>query len=149
MKESASVLQFALSISRCHQAKVANADKAVGEHMEEEPADKLPGSQADKPVGSRVLVIPGTEGNGLTIKGEEPLVGEGYPVGVMAQVAEDMPGPTEGRFGVDDPFDSPKFSDPPFEDRWVSPVSDAAGEGELSLLEGPLEAVEELPTDHF
>ena len=128
---------------------MANADKAVREYMEEEPPDKLPGSQADKPVGSRVLVIPGTEGNGLPIKGQEPLVGEGYPVGVMAQVAEDMPGPTEGRFGVDDPFDSPKFSDPPFEDRWVSPVSYVAGEGELSLLEGPLEAVEELATDHL
>jgi len=92
LKESASVLEFGPNISRCHQAKVANADKAVGEHMEEEPADKLPGSQADKPVGSRVLVIPGTEGNGLPIKGQEPLIGEGYPVGVMAQVAEDMPG---------------------------------------------------------
>ena len=138
LKESASVLEFALNISRSHQAKMANADKAVREYMEEEPADKLPGSQADKPVGSRVLVIPGTEGNGLPIKGQEPLVGEGYPVGVMAQVAEDMPGSTEGRFGVDDPFGSPEFSDPPFEDRWASPVSDVAGEGELSLLEAHL-----------
>ena len=149
MKESASGLEFGLNITRCHQAIVANADKAVREDMEEEPPDELPGSQADKPVGSRVLVVPGTKGDGLAIKGKESLVGDGHPVGVMAQVAEDMPGATEGRFGVDDPFGSLKFSDPPFEDHWISPAGDLAGEAELSLLEGSLQAVEELPTDHF
>jgi hypothetical protein len=59
---------------------MANADKAVREDMEEAP-DELPGSQAYKPGGSRVLVVPGTEGNGLAIKGEEPLLGDGHPVG--------------------------------------------------------------------
>ena len=117
--------------------------------MEEESPDELPGSQADKPVGSRVLVVPGTEGNGLAIKGQEPVVGDGHPVDVMAQVAEDMPGSTERRFGVDDPFGSPEFSNPPFEDHWISPGGDLTGEAELSLLEGSLQAVEELPTDHF
>ena len=138
LKESASVLEFALNISWSHQAKMANADKAVRKYMEEEPPDKLLGRQADKPVGSRILVIPGTEGNGLPIKGQEPLVGEGYPVGVMAQVAEDMPGATERRFGVDDPFGSSKFSNPPFEDCWVSPAGDLSGEAELSLFEADL-----------
>ena len=138
MKESVSVLEFGLNISRCQEAEVTNADKAVRKYMEEEAADKLLGRQADNPVGSRVLVIPGTEGNGLAIKGKEPLAGDGYPMCVMAQVAEDMPGPTEGGFGVDDPFGSLKFSDPPFEDRWVSPVGDVAGEGELSLFEAHL-----------
>lgn len=138
LKEAASGLEFGLNISRRHQAEVADADKAVGEYMEEEAPDKLLGSQADKPVGSRVLVVPGTEGNGLAIKGKEPLVGDGHPVGVMPQVAEDMPGSTEGRFGVDDPFDSPESSDPPFEDHWISPIGDVAGEGELSLLEAHL-----------
>ena len=89
-------------------------------------------------MGSRLLVIPGTQGNGLAIQGKEPLVGDGHAVGVMAQVAEHMPGPTEGRFGVDNPFGSLKFSDPSFEDRWVSPVGDVAGEAELSLFEAHL-----------
>jgi len=128
---------------------MANTDKAVGEYVEEESPDKLLGRQTHNPVGSRVLVIPGTEGNGLAIKGEEPLVGDGHPVGVMAQVSEDMPRPTERRFGVDDPFGSSKFSDPPVEDCWVSPAGDVAGEGKLSLFEAHLQAVEELPTEHF
>jgi len=149
LKEAASVLEFALNISRRHQAEVADADKAVGQYMKEEPPDKLLGSQSDEPVGAGVLVIPGTEGNRLTIKGQESLVGDGHPVGVMPQVAEDIAGPTEGRFGVDDPFGSPEFSDPPFEDRWISPAGDLTEEVHLSLFEDPLQAVEELPADHF
>jgi len=121
----------------------------VGEYVEEEPPDKLLGSQSDEPVGAGVLVVPGTEGNRLTIKGQEPLVGDGHPVGVMPQVAEDIAGPTEGRFGVDDPFGSPEFSEPPFEDRWISPAGDPTGEAYLSLFEKPLQTVEELPPDHF
>ena len=106
LKKAVSFLKFDLNISRCHQAKVTNADEAVGEYVEEEPADKLLGSQSDKPVGSRVLVIPGTEGHGLLIRGYEPLVGDSHPVGVMAQVTEHMPRSTEGCFGVDNPFSS-------------------------------------------
>ena len=149
LKQAASVLEFALNISRRHQAEVADPDKAMGQYMKEEPPDKLLGSQSDEPVGAGVLVIPGTEGNRLTIKGEEPLVGDGHPVGVMAQVAEDMPRPAEGRFGIDDPLGSSEFSDPPFEDRWVSPAGDLTEEAHLSLFEDPLQAVEELPADHF
>ena len=104
MKESVSVLEFGLNISRCHQAKMSNADKPVGQYVEEEAPDELLGRESDEPVRARVFVIPGTEGHRLPIKGKEPLVGNGYPVGVMAEVAEDMPGTTEGRFGVDHPF---------------------------------------------
>jgi hypothetical protein len=149
LKESVSVLEFGLNISRCHQAKMSNADKPVREDVEEEAPDELLGSESDEPGGARVFVIPGTEGDRLPIKGKEPLVGDGYPVSVMAEVAEDMPGPTEGRFGVDDPLGSPESSDPPFEDRWVSPVGDVAGEAEHSLFEGLLEAVEKLTPDHL
>ena len=149
LKKAVSGLEFALNISRRHQAEVADTDEAVGEYVEQEPPDKLLGSQSDEPVGAGVLVVPGTEGNRLAIKGEEPLVGDGHPVGVMAQVAEDIAGPAEGCFGVDDPLGSSEFSDPPCEDRWISPTGDLTGEVHLSLFEDPIQAVEELPADHF
>ena len=126
MEERGGFLEFGVSISRCHQAEVANADKAVGEHMEEEATDKLLCREADEPVGSRLRVVPGTEGNGLILRGHEPLIGDRHPVGVMAQVTEDMPGPTEGRFGVDHPLDTSEFSRQPVEGRWVSPTGDVA-----------------------
>lgn len=126
LEEACGFLEFGLNISRCHQPKVTDTDKAVGEHMEEEATDELLCSEADEPIGSRVTVIPGAEGNGLIIRAHEPLVGDGHPVGVMAQVTEDMPGPTEGGFGVDHPFDTSEFSGEPVEGRWVSPTGDVA-----------------------
>jgi hypothetical protein len=149
LEEACGFLEFGLNISRCHQAKVPDTDKAVGEDMEEEATDKLLCREADPPIGSRATVIPGAEGNGLIIRAHEPLVGDGHPVGVMAQVTEDMPGPTEGRFGVDHPLDRPEFFGEPLEGRWVCPMGDLPGEGKLTLFEGLLKALEELAADHF
>jgi len=125
LKETASLLEFGLDVSGCHETEVADANKPRGEHMEEEAADELPGDQSDKPIGSRLL-IPDPEGHRLAIKGHESLVGDGHPMGVMAEVAEDVPGATEGRFGVYHPFHSSEFSREPFKDHWVSPVGDVA-----------------------
>jgi hypothetical protein len=149
LKKAASFLEFGLSISRCHEAKVADTDKAVGEHMEEEATDELLCREADQPMGPWIVVIPGAEGNGLIIASHKPLVGDGHPVGVMTQVAEDVLRSTEGRFGIDDPFGSSEFSDKPFEDRRVSPVGEFAGEEERVLLEGLTQAIKELAPDHF
>jgi len=149
LKEACGFLEFGLNISRCHEPEVSDADKAVGEHMEEEATDKLLCREADEPVGSWVRVIPGAEGNGLILRGHEPLVGDGHPVGVMAQVREDVPGSTEGRLGVDDPLDTSEFSRQPVEGRWVSPAGDVTREDELPLFEGLLEALKKLSSDHL
>jgi hypothetical protein len=97
-------LKFGLHISRCHEPEVTDTDKTVGQDMEQETANELLCRQADESVGSRVLVIPGTEGNGLPIEGHESLVGDGGAVGVMAQVAKDMLGTIEGGLSVGVPF---------------------------------------------
>ena len=149
MEKTRGFLEFGLNISRCHQPKVADADKAVGEHMEEEATDKLLCSETDQPIDSRLVVVPGAEGNGLIIRGHEPLVGDGHPVGVMTQVAEDVPRSAEGGFGVDDPLDRPEFFGEPLEGRWVCPMGDLPGEGKLTLFEGLLKALDELAADHF
>jgi hypothetical protein len=149
LKETASLLEFGLDVSGCHEAEVPDPDEAFGEHMEEEATDKLERWQVDESVRSGLLISPGPEGHRLSIKGQESLVGDGHPVGVMAQVAEDVPGATEGGLGIDDPFHSSEFPHEPFEDRHVSPMPDLAGEGELTLLERLAQAIEELPTDHL
>jgi len=149
MEKTRGFLEFGLNISRCHQPKVADANKAVGEHMEEEATDKLLCSEADPPIGSRVVVIPGAEGDGLILRGHEPLVGDGHSVGVMTQVAEDVLRSAEGGFGVDDPLDRPEFFGEPLEGRWVCPMGDVTGEGKLILFEGLLKAFDKLAADHF
>ncbi len=135
--------EFALRMSRCHEPKVTDTDKPVGQDMEQETADELLCGQADKPVGTRVLVVPGTEGNGLPIEGHESLVGDGGAVGVMAQVAEDMLGTIERGLRVGIPFDSSQVADESFEGRRVL---EARREPKIALTPGLLEAVEEFAT---
>ena len=149
LEETASLLEFGFDVSGCHEAEVPDPDKAFGQHVEEEATDKLGGRQVDASVRSGLLIVPGPEGDRLPIEGHESLVGDGHPVSVMAQVAEDVPGATERRFSIDDPFGSSEFSGEPFEDGNVSPMGDVAGEGELSLLEGLEQAIEELAADHL
>ena len=139
--------KFGLHISRCHEPEVTDTDKTVGQHVQEETADELACGQADKPVGAGLVVVAGTEGNGLLIEGDESLVGDGGAVGVMAQVAEDMLGTIERGFCVGIPFDSSQVADDSFEGGRVLEGLDARREAKIALTEGLLEAVKELATE--
>jgi len=133
-------------MSRCHEAEVTDTNKPVGQDMEEETTDELLCGQTDKPVGTGLVVVAGTEGNGFSIEGDESLVGDGGPVGVMAQVAEHMLGTIERGLRVGVPFDSSQVADEPFEG---GRVLEAGREAKIALTPGLLEAVEELATEQF
>jgi len=66
---------FGGGIAGCEQAEVTDADKAVGEDVEEESAEELPGGQADDSVGAGLRVVACPEGDGFSVKGEDALVG--------------------------------------------------------------------------
>jgi hypothetical protein len=112
--------------------------------MEQETADELLCGQPNKPVGAGLVVVAGTEGNGLSIEGHESLVGDGGAMGVMAQVAKYMLGTIERGFGVGIPFDSSQVAQESFEG---ARVLEARREAKMALTEGLLEAVEELATE--
>jgi hypothetical protein len=112
--------------------------------MEEETADELLCGQPDKPIGTGLVVVADTEGNGLPIEGHESLVGDGGAVGVMAQVAEHMLGTIERGLGVGIPFDSSQVTDESFEG---GRVLEARREAKIALTPGLLEAVEKLATE--
>lgn len=114
-QERAGFFPFGVHITRSQEAEVPDADKSVGEDMEEKAADKLLCGQSDKSVGTGLVVVSRTEGNGFSVKGQDPLVGDGGAVGVMTEVAEDMLRAEEGRFGVSVPLDSPQVPDESFE----------------------------------
>ena len=50
-----------------------------------------------------VGIVSPPEGDAIVFKGHEPMVGNGYAMGVAGQVVEDMYGAAEGWLGVDDP----------------------------------------------
>ena len=109
------LFQFGWGVPRGHQTEVTDTDKPVRKDMEEKATDKLRSGQAEKSVGSGVGVVSGAEGHDLTVEGEEALVGDGGPVGVMAEVAENMLRMAEGGFGVGVPSDSSQVANQSFE----------------------------------
>lgn len=72
--------------------------------MEEEATGKLLSRQGDESVCAGIFVVPGPEGNGLTVEVDEAMVGDGHSVGVMAEVGEDLAGSTKGAFTIGYPF---------------------------------------------
>src|SRR5215831_2640844 len=48
------------------------------------------------------IVFP-TEGDPLTVKRDESMVGDGHAMGVAAQITEDLPRATEGWLGINHP----------------------------------------------
>lgn len=111
------LFQFGWSVARGQKTEVTDTDKAVRQDMEEKAADELRSGQAEKSVGSGVSVVPGAEGHDLTVEGKQALVGDGGPVGVMAEVAENMFRIVEGGFGVNVPFGSSQVANQSFEGR--------------------------------
>jgi hypothetical protein len=57
-------------------------------------------------------------------------------MGIASQVLEDRIGPTEGRLGIDDPFDMPSLIQQPTEGRGSAEGLQGAREAEASVLEG-------------
>jgi hypothetical protein len=48
-------------------------------------------------------IVSPAEGDAIVFKGNEPVVGDGYSMGIAGQVVEDMLGAAEGWLGIDDP----------------------------------------------
>jgi len=70
---------------------VSDSDKALGQAVEQKPADKLNG--ADRLVsGSVVLAILVCEGHGAVFEGQHSAVGNSHPVGVSSQVLKHILG---------------------------------------------------------
>ena len=88
------------------EAVVANAVKAGREHVEEHAADEFGRRQRHGlPAGRAVPAVVGVaEAHGAVVQGAQALVGDGDPVGVAAEVVEDLFGTGEGSVRIDDAF---------------------------------------------
>ena len=82
---------------------MANPDEAFGLDMEEEAAQELRPQKRHLPLFAAVGVVLPPEGHAFPVKSEEPVVGNGDPMRISAQVAEHLSGTAQSRFGIDDP----------------------------------------------
>jgi hypothetical protein len=89
------------------EAKVADAAEAMGQDMQQEPADELAGIERHRfALVAGAVVLP-AEADAPILAREQTAVGEGDTVRVAAEIVENLPGPAERSLGIDDPFDAP------------------------------------------
>lgn len=62
---------------------MANANKALGQHMQEEPAEELRRRERHLALLAAMSIVLPTEGDTLAVKGQEPMVGNGDPAPVL------------------------------------------------------------------
>src|SRR5258708_11545483 len=78
--------------------------KALGQHMEEEAADKLIGRQGQGFLLTVIAVVLVAELDLAVFDGEQTIIGDGHAVGIAAHIVEYLLGSSKGLFGVYHPF---------------------------------------------
>jgi hypothetical protein len=85
------------------KAEVPDAHESWGKHVEQEAAQEL----VDRKGHQALLVAMGrvspAKGDLATLQGDEAVIGDGHPVGVAAEIVENMLRAAEGPFAVDHP----------------------------------------------
>jgi hypothetical protein len=95
--------QQAGTVAVGEETEVSDADEASRQYVDQETAKKLHGRQRHgAPLVAVGVVLP-PEGDPFAVEGEQSMVGDGYPVGIAAEVAEHLCRPAESRLGMDDP----------------------------------------------
>ena len=79
-------------------------DEPRWEDVQEKAANKLLGGDCHQSLLTRSGIVPGTEGDLAISKANQPMIGDGHPVGVAAEVVISFMRPIEKLFGVDNPF---------------------------------------------
>jgi hypothetical protein len=122
---------------------VADAAEAGGQHMQQEAADELVGSERHRLALVAAAVVLPAEADAAVLAREQAAVGDGDPMRVAPEVVEYLPWPGERPLGIDDPGDGAQRPDVRTESRRVAQACDLAEEGQAAGLEGGLKTIEE------
>src|SRR5215469_1903555 len=89
-----------------------------------------------------------TKGDLAVVERNQSVVGDGYAVGIKAEVVEHILRTTERWFGVDDPMLSKQWPEPRGKDLRLSEWCQIAGKVQLPSLKLRLEPSDELPAKY-
>ncbi len=84
--------------------KTPDLDKPPGQNMQYKPSQELDAIDGNGLFDGPVPIILCQEGYPATGNIQDALVGNGYPVGVLAQVPDHVLSACQGRFAVNHPF---------------------------------------------
>ncbi len=80
-----------------------DAHESSGEHVQKEAPQELRGGKSHRALLATVGIVLPAEGDTLLVEVQQAMIGDGHAMGVAAQVAQHLHGPTEGGLGIDDP----------------------------------------------
>jgi len=129
------------------EAERADADKAAGQHVEQEATQELLRTERHHFLLIAVGIIFPTESNLILFESHEAMVGDGHAMGVTGEIAEHMMGTAEGWLGIDDPVLTEQGAQERAERLLVGKGLKSSGEGELVLLESSFQAGDELAAE--
>jgi hypothetical protein len=89
--------------SVCQKPEVAYPDEAFGQYVEKETPQELRPQERHLSLLASVGVVFPPECHALTVKSQEPMVGNGDPMRIAAQVTQNLRGTAEGGFGINHP----------------------------------------------
>ena len=101
------------------EAEVADADEAAREQMEQEAAQELVHGQAHDALPVAMRGVSPAEADLALSEGNEPPVDDADPVGVGAEIAQNVLRSAEGPLGVDDPVVTEETPEPGSEAAWL------------------------------
>lgn len=132
-----------------HKTEVADAVKAVGQCVKKEAANELVGLELHGLCRAALAVILPREGDMIVVEGDEAAVGDRDPMGIAAEISQDLGGPAERLLGVDDPIDAPRRSDAGGEGRGLGQGGEIAKEVQGSGAEGSCQALKESASEQL
>ena len=128
--------------------EVADADEALREQVKQEATEKLIARDGHHFLLIVVGGVAPAEGDLAVRQCDQAMVGDGDAVGIAAEILQDVIGPAEGWFGVDDPVFAEERTQPGSEELGMGERCEFSGQVQLTAFEGRLQAGDELAAEH-
>ena len=85
------------------KTKIPDSHEALRQHVQEEAAQELGSQQGHRTLSAAASIVLPSEDDAFAIECQEPMIGDGDPVRVSTEVAQDLDRAAEGQLGVDHP----------------------------------------------
>lgn len=130
------------------EAKIPDSDEALRQHMQEETAQELGCQQRHLALLATTRIVLPTEGDAFAVECQQPVIGNGDPVRIPAEIAQDFQRSAEGRLGVDHPVLTVHPAKKLAKLFWISQRGRRAGAAQLLASMETFQARAELATEH-
>jgi len=129
------------------KAKVSDSDKTFGKQVKQKPAQKLVDRDRHKPSPVFMRGVSPAKGDLVVCYGHQSVIGDGDPVCVTSQIAEDMFRAAKGSFAVHHPILPEQLPEEGRESCGWGKILELAMKPDLALFDGALQSCREFATE--